>query len=166
VSLKLAKPTMSESSSVSSPPLQTKQSRSCLSTTTILLIIAFSVALVAILYKLGQFELVHFPDRELLWRTSTAPAVNPRMWVGSEVVVEGRVDGPEDLAYDKRRRLIYTGCEDGWIKRITVNESVADSVVENWVHTGGRPLGLALEKTGGLIVADADLVCPRMDLCK
>ncbi|RHN41887.1 hypothetical protein MtrunA17_Chr8g0370811 [Medicago truncatula] len=30
------------------------------------------------------------------------------MWVGSEVVVEGRVDGPEDLAYDKRRRLIYT----------------------------------------------------------
>lgn len=35
---------------------------------------------------------------------------------------------------------------------------MADSVVENWVHTSGRPLGLALEKTGELIVADAHLV--------
>lgn len=80
------------------------------------------------------------------------------MRLGSEVVAEGAVVGPEDLAYDKRRRLIYTGCEDGWIKRVTVNESVTDSVVENWVNTGGRPLGLALEKTGELIVADAYLV--------
>ncbi|XP_058782970.1 protein STRICTOSIDINE SYNTHASE-LIKE 4-like [Vicia villosa] len=111
------------------------------------------------LYRLEPFEPVHFPfrDRELPRRTLSAPAVNPRMRFGSEVVVEGKVDGPEDLAYDKRNRLIYTGCDDGWIKRITVNKSVADSVVKNWVNTGGRPLGLALEKTGELIVADAVL---------
>jgi len=162
----MAKPTMSEPSSVSSPPLQTKQTRSCLSTTTILLIVGFPVAVAAILYTFKPFEPVHFPSRKLPSRTTTTSTVNLHMWVDSEVVVEGRVDGPEDLAYDKRRRLIYTGCKDGWIKRITVNESVADSVVENWVHTGGRPLGIAMEKTGELIVADADLVCPRMDLYK
>ncbi|TKY58348.1 STRICTOSIDINE SYNTHASE 4 [Spatholobus suberectus] len=80
--------------------------------------------------------------------------------IGSEVVAQGEVVGPEDLAYDKRRRVIYTGCEDGWIKRITVNDSVADTVVENWVNTGGRPLGLALEKSGELMVADAIKVGP------
>ncbi|XP_027347982.1 protein STRICTOSIDINE SYNTHASE-LIKE 5-like [Abrus precatorius] len=85
----------------------------------------------------------------------TALAHNLRKLEGFEVVAEGKVGGPEDLAYDKMRRVIYTGCEDGWIKRVTLNDSVADSVVENWVNTGGRPLGLALEKTGELMVADA-----------
>ncbi|CAJ2635884.1 unnamed protein product [Trifolium pratense] len=148
---------MSESSATfSSPPLQKKQTISCLSTT-LIIIIAFPVALAAVLYRLELFETFHFPSGELPQRTATAPAVNPRMRVGSEVVAEGKVHGPEDLAYDKRRRLIYTGCEDGWIKRVTVNESVHDSVVENWVNTGGRPLGLALEKSGELIVADGYL---------
>ncbi|CAI8608946.1 unnamed protein product [Vicia faba] len=146
---------MSEScDTVTSPQLKRKLTRSCLSTT--LLVIAFPVALTAVFYQLEPFKPAHFPARELP-RTASAPTVIPRMLVGSEVVVEGKVKGPEDLAYDKRNRLIYTGCEDGWIKRITVNKSVADSVVKNWVNTGGRPLGLALEKTGELIVADADL---------
>ncbi|KAI5418800.1 hypothetical protein KIW84_043142 [Lathyrus oleraceus] len=154
------KTTMSESSATfSSTQFQRKQTRSCLSTT--ILVIIFPVALAAIFYQLEPFEPVEFPSRELPRRTTSAPAVNPRMRIGSEVVGEGKVDGPEDLAYDKRNRLIYTGCVDGWIKRITVNKSAADSVVKNWVNTGGRPLGLALEKTGELIVADAYLVSSK-----
>lgn len=66
--------------------------------------------------------------------------------------------GPEDLVYDAASGVIYTGCEDGWIKRVTLNESVADSVIENWVNTGGRPLGLAFDRNTELIVADADKV--------
>jgi hypothetical protein len=152
------KTTMSESSATaSSPPFQKKQTRSCLSTI-LLIIIAFPVALAAVLYRLELFETVHIPSGKLPQRTATSPAVNPRMRIGSEVVAEGKVHGPEDLAYDKRRRFIYTGCEDGWIKRVTVNESAADSEVETWVNTGGRPLGLALEKSGELIVADGNLV--------
>ncbi|KAK2408721.1 Calcium-dependent phosphotriesterase superfamily protein [Trifolium repens] len=148
---------MSESSATAStPPLQKKQTRSCLSTT-LLIIIAFPVALAAVLYRFELFETVHIPSRKFTQQTATAPAVNPRMRIGSEVVAEGKVHGPEDLAYDKRRRVIYTGCEDGWIKRVTVNESAADSEVETWVNTGGRPLGLALEKSGELIVADGNL---------
>lgn len=152
---------MSESSGVdSSSSLSTAkrrtQTRSCLLTT--LFTIAVPVAVAAVIYRLEPFEPVHFPAGELSRRTATAPARNSRMRVGSEVVAAGQVEGPEDLAYDKRRRLIYTGCVDGWIKRVTVKESVADSVVDNWVNTGGRPLGLALERNGELIVADAYLV--------
>jgi sugar lactone lactonase YvrE len=64
--------------------------------------------------------------------------------------------GPEDFVYDAANGVVYTSCEDGWIKRVTANESVADSVVENWVNTGGRPLGLAFDGNGHLIVADAE----------
>jgi len=35
---------------------------------------------------------------------------------------------------------------------------VNESVVEDWVNTGGRPLGLAFDGNGQLIVADADKV--------
>ena len=74
---------------------------------------------------------------------------------GSELVGEGQLVGPEDLVYDAGSRVIYTGCQDGWINRVTVNESTADTVVQQWVNTGGRPLGLALPQNGELIVADA-----------
>ena len=77
---------------------------------------------------------------------------------GSEAVGKGHVAGPEDLVYDAAARVIYTGCEDGWIKRVALAESAADSVVESWVNTGGRPLGLALDRNGELIVADSDEV--------
>ena len=64
--------------------------------------------------------------------------------------------GPEDLVFDAESRVMYTSCLDGWVKRVTVTESAADSVVENWVNTGGRPLGLALGRRGEVIVADSD----------
>lgn len=94
----------------------------------------------------------------LYWLGSLGPAHEWSRPIGSEVVAVGEVSGPEDLAYDKRRRVIYTGCEDGWIKRVTVNDSVLDSAVEDWVNTGGRPLGLTLKPNGELIVADAEKV--------
>ncbi|GAU50129.1 hypothetical protein TSUD_192500 [Trifolium subterraneum] len=78
------------------------------------------------------------------------------MRLRSEDIAKGQVMGPEDLLCDAAMGVVYTGCEDGWIKRVTVNESVADSVVENWVYTGGRPFGLAFYGNGDLIVADAD----------
>lgn len=78
------------------------------------------------------------------------------MLQGSEKVGLGELLAPEDIAYDGKHGVIYTGCFDGWVKRVTVNDSVADSVVESWVNTGGRPLGLALCHSNEVIVADAD----------
>ena len=75
-----------------------------------------------------------------------------------EVVGAGDLKGPETLAYNLRSRLIYTGCEDGWIKRVTVNESAEDSVVRNWVNTGGRPLGIGFGHHNEVIVADPEKV--------
>ncbi|XP_045787243.1 protein STRICTOSIDINE SYNTHASE-LIKE 7-like [Trifolium pratense] len=111
----------------------------------------------AVLYRLDPFEPVHLPVNELN-RSSplTAPLRNDHMQLGSEEVAKGQVLGPEDFVYDAVMGVVYTSCEDGWIKRVTVNESVADSVVENWINTGGRPLGLAFDGNGDLIVADAD----------
>ncbi|KAG5534502.1 hypothetical protein RHGRI_022577 [Rhododendron griersonianum] len=80
---------------------------------------------------------------------------NPRLLEEAERIGVGELLGPEDLAYDPKLGVIYTGCSDGWIKRVTVNESAADSVAENWVNTGGRPLGLVLGRDNQVIVADA-----------
>ena len=132
---------------------------------TVFFIIVLPVVVAAVLFRLDPFQPVHFPAHEMSRSTFTGPvARNDRMRRGSEVVAEGHVAGPEDLAYDATTRVVYTGCEDGWIKRVTLNDSVGDSVVEDWVNTGGRPLGLVFDKNGALIVADAHKVSPRMNL--
>ncbi|XP_061373076.1 protein STRICTOSIDINE SYNTHASE-LIKE 5-like [Gastrolobium bilobum] len=115
-------------------------------------VIVLPVAVVALLYRLDPFEPARLPAQELSRPTLAAPARYEHMRRGSETLSEGHVAGPEDLAYDATVRVIYTGCEDGWIKRVGLN----DSGVENWVNTGGRPLGLAFDQHGALIVADAD----------
>lgn len=74
---------------------------------------------------------------------------------GAEEIGKGNLFAPEDLAYEPKSGVIYTGCGDGWIKRVTVNESAADILVENWINTGGRPLGLVHGHYGEVVVADA-----------
>ncbi|KAK7360287.1 hypothetical protein VNO77_02270 [Canavalia gladiata] len=146
------------SESVSSPHSQSEsrnartQTRSWLFTPFFAIVLPVVVA--ALLFRLEPFEPVPLPV-QLSRSTFSVPARNEYMRRGSETVGNGNVMGPEDIAYDAAARLFYTGCEDGWIKRVTVNDSAADSVVENWVNTGGRPLGLALDHDGDLIVADA-----------
>jgi sugar lactone lactonase YvrE len=71
---------------------------------------------------------------------------------GSERVGSGHLLGPEDIAYDPITRIIYTGCTDGWVKKVRL----PDFTVENWVNTGGRPLGIALGRDNDVIVADAE----------
>uniref|UniRef100_A0A5B7B878 Strictosidine synthase conserved region domain-containing protein n=1 Tax=Davidia involucrata TaxID=16924 RepID=A0A5B7B878_DAVIN len=105
-----------------------------------------------VLYKLDSFDPAPLPTHEF-----TQQAIPRAALQGLELVGFGQLLAPEDLAYDPKSKLIYTGCADGWIKRVTVNESAADSVVENWINTGGRPLGLALGRNNHeVIVADAD----------
>jgi hypothetical protein len=77
------------------------------------------------------------------------------MLQGSELLGLKQLIGPEDIAYDSSSGVIYTSCADGWVKRVTINDSVADTIVESWVNTGGRPLGLALGHDNEVIVADA-----------
>ncbi|KAG0450587.1 hypothetical protein HPP92_026659 [Vanilla planifolia] len=76
----------------------------------------------------------------------------------SERIGEGVLPGPEDFAYDEEEALLYTGCEDGWIRRLRLGSPEKDAaavVVEDWVRVGGRPLGIALAPDGGLVVAES-----------
>jgi Adipocyte plasma membrane-associated protein-like, N-terminal len=89
----------------------------------------------------------------------SVPEKHDRILAQSERIGEGILHGPEDLAYDPKSRYLYTGCLDGWIRRV---ELVSDGKfkVEDWVQTSehGRPLGVVLGLEGSLIIADANKV--------
>lgn len=71
------------------------------------------------------------------------------------LLAQGRVRGPEDVAVDAAGR-IYGGQENGRIVRVTSTPTVSGpEVVETFADTGGRPLGLAWDAAGNLLVADA-----------
>jgi len=71
---------------------------------------------------------------------------------------DGHVPGPEDVAVDETGR-IYGGDEDGRIVRM----ASADADPELFCDTGGRPLGLAFDGAGNLLVADAERGLLRID---
>ncbi|KAF8697806.1 hypothetical protein HU200_035294 [Digitaria exilis] len=110
------------------------------------------VALAVALYNPGDFSPVPMPPEYSYGPDVSAPRHDVRALERTERVGEGRLPGPEDLAYDHAGGWLYTGCSDGWVRRVTVP---GGDVVEDWAHTGGRPLGLVLAADGGLIVANA-----------
>ena len=67
----------------------------------------------------------------------------------AELLAKGEIYGPEDVVIDSLGR-IYGGTLDGKIVRI-----LEDGAVEVFAETGGRPLGLAFDRNGHLIVADS-----------
>ena len=124
----------------------------------IVVLILAPVALAVALYSTNDFSPVSVPSEYLYGPDASAPRHEARALARSERVGEGRLPGPEDLAYDAAGGWLYTGCADGWVRRV----SVPGGDVEDWARTGGRPLGVALAADGGggggLIVADADIV--------
>jgi len=58
--------------------------------------------------------------------------------------------GPEDIAVDQQGR-VYASTGEGYIVRF----SPQGELLERWVQTGGRPLGIEFDASGNLIVADA-----------
>ncbi|KAL5754328.1 hypothetical protein ACOSP7_022548 [Xanthoceras sorbifolium] len=141
----------------SASPPQSKKTSSLSSSwpfTVFVSLLAPVVAAVFVFYQLDTFEPARLPLHELAPSPVTAPVHNDRMLRGSEQVGSGVLKAPEDVVYDSESGVVYTGCEDGWVRRVTVIDSAADSVVEDWVNTGGRPLGLAIANNE-IIVADA-----------
>ena len=80
----------------------------------------------------------------------SGPLAANQALAAAERLGEGRIAGPEDVAIDSEGR-IYGGTHDGKIVRMAAD----GSGLETFVETGGRPLGLAWDQTGKLIVADA-----------
>ncbi|KAJ9703872.1 hypothetical protein PVL29_005237 [Vitis rotundifolia] len=118
----------------------------------LLISILTPLAAAIFLYQLDSFDPASLPTHVFSQEPMSIPRINSRLLQESEMIGLGKLLGPEDIAYDTNSHLIYTGCADGWIKKVTLN----DSVVHDWAFTGGRPLGVALGRSSEVLVADAD----------
>ncbi|GJR02197.1 60S ribosomal protein L36-2-like protein [Tanacetum coccineum] len=122
-----------------------------------------TIALAMLVVQLDTFETVAYPMHELGESMFVAARKNAGSLPGVEKIGMGQLIRAEDILYDPRSGVVYTGCHDGWIKRVTLNNSVANSVVEAGLglctlvvdQARGRPLGLAIDQFGGVFVADA-----------
>jgi sugar lactone lactonase YvrE len=114
----------------------------------------------AALIALGAlyFLLWPVPISPLAWTPPTAPALTGvyqqnNLLAGIErlqVVPPGTSYAPEDVALDSANR-IYAGLDDGRVMRLQADGTNP----QEFSNTHGRPLGLAFDPSGNLIVADA-----------
>lgn len=112
------------------------------------------IVLLALFVIVGGFLLTPTPIDSQSWQAPVPPALSgilaPNQGLQqAELLAKGQVYGPEDSAEDSEGR-IYAGTQDGKVVRIW-----PDGRVEDWVETGGRPLGMVFDRRGNLIVADA-----------
>ena len=70
-----------------------------------------------------------------------------------EVIGLGKIDGPEDVILDRDGNL-YTGVRQGEIIRFLAPDYTR---LELFARTGGRPLGMAFDRTGNLITCIAGM---------
>jgi sugar lactone lactonase YvrE len=76
--------------------------------------------------------------------------------------LEGQVDGPEDITRGPDD-MYYTGSQNGMIVRFAIGGEPQD-----FINTGGRPLGMQFDANGNLIVADSFMglisIAPNKDI--
>lgn len=108
----------------------------------------------AIIGAVGYLLLWPVPIDPVAWQPPAAPELTGDYAQNNELAKTVRlaVNGPkpEDVAFDKEDR-IYTGTDDGHIYRLQP-DGTRPQVFQ---RTYGRPLGLAFDPNGNLIVADA-----------
>jgi sugar lactone lactonase YvrE len=115
----------------------------------VLRLLLASLALVAL-----GLVLLPSPIRPEAWSPPPAPALAGVLAPNealrdAALLAEGRVSGPEDLAFDADGRL-YAATSDGKVERVG-----ADGGVSDFADTKGRPLGLRFDPDGRLVVCDA-----------
>ena len=103
----------------------------------------------------AYFLLWPVPVEPLAWQAPenlgyTGPFKSNTRLASLEFVNIGAGTGPEAVAVDGAG-AIFTGTAQGWIVRLNRDGNNP----ENWVNTGGRPLGMAFSPHGNLIVADS-----------
>jgi ribose transport system permease protein len=76
-----------------------------------------------------------------------------------EIIGLGEIDGPEDVILDADDNL-YCSVRQGEIIRFLAPDHVRREV---YAHVGGRPLGMAFDKDGGLVVCIAGMGLYRVD---
>jgi ribose transport system permease protein len=77
----------------------------------------------------------------------------------TKIIGLGEIDGPEDVILDADGNL-YCGVRHGEIIRFLAPDHVKREV---YAHVGGRPLGMAFDKDGGLVVCIAGMGLYRVN---
>ncbi len=101
------------------------------------------------------FVLWPVPIRAVAWTAPANPgftgvyAANTKL-AALDLVPSAGEPGPEAIARDSSGRF-YLATANGWIVRL----DSTGAHPEKWVNTGGRPLGMAIDASGTLWVADA-----------
>lgn len=90
------------------------------------------------------------PSLTAQYQQNSLLATTERLSLGTGTPAPGAGFGPEDVALDAEGR-IYTGLDDGRIMRLQTDGTKP----EVFSNTHGRPLGLAFDPGGNLIIADA-----------
>jgi ribose transport system permease protein len=99
------------------------------------------------------------PPAPLFEVGSTSPyAMNHRLR-DVEIIGLGEVDGPEDVILDADDNL-YCSVRQGEIVRFLAPDYVRREV---YAHVGGRPLGMAFDRAGNLLVCIAGMGLYRVD---
>lgn len=103
----------------------------------------------------GWLLLWPVPIAPVAWRPPRAPSLDGRFAHNDRLrdvrlFARGAGQGPEDVEVDEQGRL-YTGYEDGRVVRFEPDNPQPHLLA----RTGGRPLGLALDAEGRVVVADA-----------
>ncbi len=78
----------------------------------------------------------------------------------AEILVAGQIDGPEDVLLDEAGN-IYCGSRDGYLFRIAAPDHAKAEVL---AKIGGRPLGLALDREGRIVVCVAGMGLVRVTM--
>lgn len=116
-------------------------------------VISFPLTLLALLLLYLLFWPVSITPGA--WTPEPAPPLSGIYQQNSKLANTERISlgegfAPEDVAIDSKGR-IYGGFDDGRIMRTTLDGTRH----EQFAATNGRPLGLAFDRAGNLIVADA-----------
>ncbi len=116
-------------------------------------------ALGVILFSVTSFILAYLmfcpaPINAQAWTPSVAPSMSGALAPNNRLdhtvlLAEGVVEGPEDIEVDQNGD-VFVSERTGDITKIT-----ADGTIVKLINTGGRPLGLDIDASGNLIIADA-----------
>ena len=112
------------------------------------------IATLLLLALLAWLALWPVPIEPVAWRAPPAPALEGRFEVNERLAAlewrgRGVGTGPEDVAVDTAGN-VFVGYEDGRVMRFPADGAAPELLVD----TGGRPLGMAFDAEGRLVVCD------------
>lgn len=128
----------------------------------ILLTISIPVCASIAALHFQELDPAPLPDNHSFSQSILVPVHVDQVLALTEKIGDGHLPAPEDLSYDFENGFLYTGCDDGWIRRLKL---IGDErfKVEDVAHVGGRPVGVAVTPDGGVAIAHAQKV-EKIDL--